>query len=39
MRHAYVLTGVMALLALLLALHYPARLGPANQKRLNPAVP
>jgi predicted MFS family arabinose efflux permease len=39
MRHAYVLTGVMALLALLLALNYPARLGPANQKRLNQVVP
>ncbi|MGD0431622.1 MAG: MFS transporter [Acetobacteraceae bacterium] len=35
MRHAYVLTGTMALLALLVALSYPAKLGPANQRRLN----
>ncbi len=34
MRNAYCLTGIMALLALLLALNYPAKLGPANQPRL-----
>jgi len=33
MRHAYLLTGAMAMLALLLALTYPTRLGPANQMR------
>jgi len=31
MRHAYLLTGTLAVLALLLALTYPARLGPASQ--------
>jgi MFS family permease len=31
MRHAYWLTGSLAVLALLLALTYPARLGPASQ--------
>jgi hypothetical protein len=35
MRDAYVLTGGMALLALLLALTYPMKLGPANQTHLN----
>lgn len=34
MGHAYFLTGTMAVLALLLALAYPANLGPASQKRL-----
>jgi hypothetical protein len=33
MRHAYLLTGTLAVLALLLALTYPARLGPASQMR------
>jgi EmrB/QacA subfamily drug resistance transporter len=33
MRHAYVLTGALALLSLLLALTYPASLGPASQVR------
>ncbi|HVC61937.1 MAG TPA: MFS transporter [Acetobacteraceae bacterium] len=31
MRHAYLLTGTLAVLALLLALTYPARLGPASR--------
>jgi hypothetical protein len=31
MRHAYLLTGTLAVLALLLALTYPAGLGPAGQ--------
>ena len=35
MRNAYVLTFSMAILALLLALTYPVRLGPTNQTRLN----
>jgi MFS family permease len=35
MRDAYLLTGGMALLALLLALTYPVTLGPANQARKN----
>ena len=34
MRHGYVLTGIMASLALILALSYPAKLGPATQRRL-----
>jgi hypothetical protein len=33
MRHAYFLTGTLAVLALLIALTYPARLGPASQTR------
>jgi EmrB/QacA subfamily drug resistance transporter len=33
MRDAYLLTGGMALVAFLLALTYPAKLGPANQTR------
>jgi EmrB/QacA subfamily drug resistance transporter len=33
MRHAYLLTGTLAMLALLLALTYPAKLGPASQVR------
>jgi len=33
LRHAYLLTGTLAMLALLLALTYPARLGPASQMR------
>ena len=33
MRHAYLLTGTLAVLALLVALTYPARLGPASQTR------
>jgi EmrB/QacA subfamily drug resistance transporter len=35
MRHAYLLTGTLAILALALALAYPARLGPSTQRRLN----
>jgi hypothetical protein len=31
MRHAYLLTGMLAVMALLIALTYPARLGPATQ--------
>jgi predicted MFS family arabinose efflux permease len=33
MRHAYLLTGTLAMLALLLALTYPAGVGPASQVR------
>ena len=33
MRHAYLLTGALAILALLLAMTYPSRLGPASQLR------
>ena len=33
MRHAYFLTGTLAVLALLIALTYPAKLGPASQTR------
>lgn len=33
MRHAYLLTGTLALIALAVALTYPARLGPASQAR------
>ena len=33
MRHAYLLTGVLAIMALLVAMTYPARLGPASQQR------
>jgi EmrB/QacA subfamily drug resistance transporter len=33
MRHAYMLTGTLAILALLLALTYPVGLGPASQAR------
>jgi EmrB/QacA subfamily drug resistance transporter len=33
MRHAYLLTGTLAMLALLLALTYPTKLGPAGQVR------
>jgi hypothetical protein len=33
MRHAYLLTGMLAIIALLVAITYPARLGPASQQR------
>jgi hypothetical protein len=33
MRHGYLLTGALAVLALLLALSYPAGLGPGSQAR------
>jgi hypothetical protein len=33
MRHGYLLTGTLAVLALLLALTYPAGLGPGSQVR------
>jgi hypothetical protein len=33
MSHAYLLTGTLALLALVLALTYPAGLGPGSQVR------
>jgi EmrB/QacA subfamily drug resistance transporter len=33
MRHAYLLTGMLAVMALMIALTYPARLGPATQPR------
>jgi len=33
MRHGYLLTGTLAALALLLALTYPAGLGPGSQVR------
>ena len=33
MRHAYLLTGVLAIMALLVAMTYPTRLGPASQQR------
>jgi EmrB/QacA subfamily drug resistance transporter len=33
MRHAYLLTGLLAVMALMVALTYPARLGPSTQPR------